>query len=127
MDNETIILYVGIGILFIFFILLCILNVYLSLSKIDPNNCPKSNGQFGLQIDRNGKVQENCGTNASSICSFKNIVSLTDAVYTCNAMHELCNAFTYNKGIMNIIDQNSLVINNSKIGNNKIEVYVRQV
>lgn len=102
MDNIFgIIMFVTIIILTV----LCIYFIYNSVSiqskYIDPNNCAKQVLEFGVSPQTVGnKILSTCGTNGSSLCTFTNIGSLSEAIDVCHQNVDKCNTFSYAPGIL---------------------------
>lgn len=71
--------------------------ILITFSIINNSNIPPCNcfGPFGIEIDVDANVINQCGTNGITPCSF-NINSLSDAVTQCNNLQSICQAFTFN-------------------------------
>ena len=96
----------------IFFFIIIFLIFYIvsiSISKIDPQNCPQVYGLYGVSTNQNIRILKSCGTDKNSQCTFYNINSLNDAELMCNILPDICSSFTYSDTtkIMNIVDSTS--------------------
>lgn len=84
---------------------LCIYFIYNSVNiqskYIDPNNCPKQTSEFGVSPQTVGnKILSLCGTSGSSLCTFSNVGSLSEAIDLCHQRADICTTFSYAPGIL---------------------------
>ena len=91
-------------------IVLTILNVLLSINRIDPKNCGIINGEFIVTsgskiINSNGELDviEKCGSNGSSLCN-SNVSNLHDAIEYCNSYASICNSFLFHDNTVSIVN-----------------------
>jgi len=134
MKASTIVLAVTILIL----ALLCIFFIYLSVrlqsTLINPNNCPKSNAEFGVYPETLGSlVLDTCGPNKNQICTFLNVSNLGQAIDICHQNATICTSFSYSAsnipldngtfaGTMSIINYSS-----GTFQSNTYDTYVQQI
>jgi hypothetical protein len=81
-------------------VILCIYFIYNSVNSsanlINPLDCPKQRGEFGVFPNSIGLQPINrCGPNEDEPCLFTNVGSLFDAVEICRQNSTICTAFSY--------------------------------
>jgi hypothetical protein len=120
-DGEKILYICLVIILFIIIIILISWNVSVSLGKVDPKICPVLKGDFAVVTDKAVKLKNVCGNDATSLCTYSNIESLSSAIERCNVFFEICDSFTYDPTtqVMNIVEITST--------EGMENVYIRQI
>ena len=108
-------------------IVLTVLNVILSQTRIDPKKYPSVKGSFGLNVnskivDLNGSLSQinKCGVNKSSPC-VSSVNSLSEAVDYCNFNADICDTFLYSNGNVIIVDSTGIIVDD-----NSYDRYSRQ-
>lgn len=139
MNRTVFLLSTGFLIFFILTVVFLILYIKAESERIDPNNCPKKVGDYGVisNVSPTGtfKVNYSCtatqdGTPGNSICQFGGIANLFEAQKACERYPlSTCGGFYYNEpqGLLLFVNTDypiaSSVQENKTFGN----VYVRQV
>jgi hypothetical protein len=128
MDNYIYILFIIV--FFIFFIFLLFENVVLSQILINPNECNKIFGSFGVKPNSAYVISSDelatiskCNPNGNSLCKMENVSSLQDAINYCNNYSSFCNAFVYSA-----LDSTMFIVDSSQTlsQNYNYDLYQRQ-
>lgn len=102
--------------LFIIIILLVAFMFHCESTKVNKEECPTVEGDYGVKIGMSGVVLDLCGTDGKSTCT-ANASTLTDAEAYCLQNKGICEAFTFvqsaSTSIVNIVDQGGNFTKNS--------------
>jgi hypothetical protein len=100
MTTITLILWIFIIILVVMIILLIGTNVELAQTLIEPGNCPRTRGDFGVlgakSYQSNGALASinKCGASGVEICQ-ATANTIGEAITYCNTYVNVCDAFVY--------------------------------
>lgn len=139
MNRSIFLLSAGLIIFFILTITFLILYIKAETERIDPNNCPKKVGDYGVIANVNPvgtfKVNYSCtntqdGTPGTSICQFGGINNLFEAQKICEKYPlSTCGGFYYNEpqGLLLLVNTDYTISSSSQENQTFGNVYIRQV
>lgn len=107
-------------VLAVFVIILLLLWVFYMWNDQNISSC-NCYGPYGLQLNLDGNALMQCGTGNNQTCTFiKN--SISDCVSQCDALSNICQAFTFNAltSTMKIVQPNNLFFSS------QTNVFIRQ-
>lgn len=141
---SQILLWTIIVILFLAVIGLIVYSAFLGTQRINPQQCPKALGTFGVQTSRTAVTLNRCATgrsglqavapgmvlpvnagnatnaqSGSSPCVFA-VTDLASAINQCDSLANICSAFAYTNGSMRIIDPATITTGTE-------DLYLRQI
>lgn len=115
--TTTIGFYVFIGILIVVVIALIIYDGQLRVTKINPEECPKAVGEFGVQVQKSVTIYTHCGLNDDQPCIFP-ASNLKQAIDICNTGG--CSSFIYDGRTVSYVDPLA------PVGSGNSDLYTRQ-
>jgi hypothetical protein len=100
MDFAVVILIIAVIFLITGSVVLIWMNVRLTENRIDPSQCPQTEGNFGVyggkSYQSSGSLASinTCGANGTDVCQSQ-ANSIKDAITYCNTNINICDAFVY--------------------------------